>query len=79
MATKRATKVPKGIKLSIDVALKGFYAPEFVHANRAGNDVNFSDMAIPLSALSVEMLSALCDDFRRDVFVKANKRDPATQ
>ncbi len=78
MATKRKTKAQKRLLMSVDVTLKGFYAPDFVHAQRTGNDPNFSDMSIPLRSLSVETLSTLCDNFRRDVFVKANKRDPAT-
>lgn len=32
--------------------------------------------SIPIDSLSEKALSNLCDEFRRSVFVKANKRDP---
>ena len=64
-------------KLSVD--LKPFNTPNFVVpliANGKREDGYSSTPGIPLLEVDADTLSELCDDFRAEVFQKANKEDP---
>jgi hypothetical protein len=58
------------MKLTLSLEFEPFMTPNFVRvANQEGK-------AFPLKDLPPEALSALCDEFRREVFRKAGKTDP---
>lgn len=63
------------MKIQHSVELKPFMVPShaIVDMRDYGKDV---DQSIPLKSLSVDTLAALCDEFRREVFAKAGKKDP---
>ncbi len=65
---------------TINMKLKPFQTPNFVSLDlpprprQAG--FNAEPPTLPLKELDAEALSALCEDFRAEVFRKAGKVDP---
>lgn len=63
------------MKTFIEVKLKPFGVPNFVVRDSdpvAGRE----QQSFPLSELSAETLEAMCEEFTREVFKKANKQRP---
>lgn len=60
--------------VTIPVKLKPFKVPNFV----LPEDVNPGDggRSFPLRDIEPKVLSAMCDKFREDVFLKAERQDP---
>lgn len=65
------------MKATIDVTLEPFSIPFFVRRNpKSAVPGDDNSAAFPLSDVDANALSALCDQFRADVFKKAGKTDP---
>lgn len=66
--------------MKIEVKLKPFSTPNFVlqkfDHGEVPSSVREQDISYPLSAVDADSLSMLCDQFRKDVFQKAQKKDP---
>ena len=65
--------------LEIKVKIKPFSVPNFVieEAPAGKREEGFREAkSYPIGSVDAELLSALCDQFRRDVFAKAKKADP---
>lgn len=66
------------MKANVEVAIQPFSIPHFVRRDKkaaAAGDPD-AEAAFELSAVDAMTLSALCDQFRADVFKKAGKTDP---
>lgn len=63
------------MKVSIEVELQPFQAPNFVRSVPKEGERGEGD-CYPLSALDANTLDKLCDDFRREVFRKAGQQQP---
>lgn len=63
------------INLTATVPLKPFNPPNYVLAAKKEGFIE-KDHSFPLSDVSAQALSALCDDWRAAVFKKAGKTDP---
>lgn len=66
------------MKANVEVAIQPFSIPNFVRRDKkaaAAGDPD-AEAAFELSAVDAMTLSALCDQFRADVFKKAGKTDP---
>jgi hypothetical protein len=66
---------------SIEIKLKPFMTPNFaIQESPPGLRQDGFEPApsIPLALLTAEALSEMCDEFRKEVFAKARKIDPAT-
>ena len=63
----------------LELQLRPFQVPNFVSAEMAPQQrqdgVTFSG-GFPLSTVSAEKLSEMCDEFRAKIFEKAGKKDP---
>jgi hypothetical protein len=66
------------VKANVEVAVQPFSIPHFVRRDKknAGPGDPDAEAAFELSAIDAQTLSALCDQFRADVFKKAGKTDP---
>lgn len=65
------------MKLSIEV--ESFTTPNFVILKQAPGERQdgFSQRpSFSIKEVDAQLLSELCDDFRRNIFLKANKIDP---
>ena len=67
--------------MKIELELQPFKTPNFVLAQVAPKPREGFERApsFPLSDLEPEALSAMCDEFRAEVFKKAGKQDPRSQ
>jgi hypothetical protein len=67
------------MRITIDVELKDFAVPNFVipvgKTGKKEDGPDFTD-GIPLRDLEANVLSQLCDNFRAEVFRKAERQDP---
>ena len=69
------------MKVHIEIKLKPFTTPNYVLVDESAKpkDQGFSESKkFSLSELDAATLSSLCDEFRREVFKKAGKREPDT-
>lgn len=66
------------MKANIEVPIQPFSIPHFVRRDKkaAGPGDPEAEAAFELSAVDAQTLSALCDQFRAEVFKKAGKADP---
>lgn len=64
------------IKMTINIKLMPFSVPNFVH-EETSRAVSQQNNCYPLSEVSSDELSDMCDDFRNQVFRKAQRPDPA--
>lgn len=66
------------MKANVEIAIQPFTIPFFVRRDKkaAGAGDPDAEAAFPLSDVDEMALSALCDQFRADVFKKAGKTDP---
>lgn len=65
------------ILAKVDITVEPFGIPNFVRrAKKTAASGDDSDPAFPLRDVDVNTLSALCDQFRADVFKHAGKTDP---
>jgi len=62
------------VKTKVDIAVKPFSVPDYVYLIAEQGDA--TSTSVKLSALDQEGLSALCAQFRADVFTIAGKKDP---
>ncbi len=66
----------------LELQLRPFQVPNFVSAEmppqQRQDGVSFSG-GFPLSTVSAEKLSKMCDEFRAKIFEKAGKKDPKVQ
>lgn len=64
----------------LDIPLQPFLAPNFVLQDKNQKISNEGELttntSFPLSVVSAEKLSEMCDDFRAKIFKKAGKKDP---
>lgn len=60
---------------TINIELKPFSTPNFVILKRQ-NDGDKENKSFPLKELDSRTLSDMCDEFRKEVFKKAEKEDP---
>lgn len=67
------------MSVKIETELKPFPVPDFVYEQVDPRPKQEGFKELPkhaLKDLSVETLDKLCDEFRQEVFRKANKQDP---
>lgn len=65
------------IMAKIGISVEPFMIPNFVRrAKKSSAQGDDSDPAFPLRDVDADALSALCDQFRADVFKQAGKTDP---
>lgn len=64
------------MKAKIDIELEPFAIPHFVRQSENQRAPGAELAVFPLSAIDAEAIEGLCDQFRKDVFAKAGKRDP---
>jgi len=66
------------MKANIEVTIQPFSIPHFVIRDRKAAACGDPDAeaAFELSSVDATTLSALCDQFRADVFKQAGKKDP---
>ncbi len=66
-----------GERIQVRAEVRPIAIPNFLLM--VGRDGELTGQSLPLSGASADGLSALCDDFRRRVFEKAGKTDPAAR
>lgn len=59
----------------LPLKLKPFNTPNFVMAETA-NKANYMKGGVHLRDVPADVLSDLCDEFRRNIFLKAEQADP---
>jgi hypothetical protein len=66
------------MKAKVEVTIQPFSIPHFVRREKktAGPGDPDSEAAFSISTVDEQTLSALCDQFRADVFKLAGKTDP---
>ena len=62
--------------LSFQVKVKNFSTPNFVLVEFVREDNRREQSSISIKRIDANALSLLCDEFRREVFEKAEKEDP---
>lgn len=60
--------------MKMEIEIQKFSTPNFVLSIPQPNETN--RVSWPIREVDAQTLSKLCDEFRREVFAKAEKKDP---
>lgn len=66
------------MKINVDLEVMPFNIPNFVIPITESDIKGESFPAIPLRQIPANILSDMCDEFRKQIFIKADKEDPKT-
>ena len=64
------------MKAKLNMELQPFTTPNFVRLAVEAGDASKEGYPVAIKDLDAETLEALCDQFRKELFAKAGKRDP---